>query len=317
MNPLRIVSLLSSATEMLYAIGLGENVVAVSHECDWPAEVVGKPRATISNIDSSRPSGDIDSQVRSRLAAGEPLYGVDADLIASLRPDLIVTQAQCDVCAVRLDDVRALIASQPELKATRLISLQPSRLDDILADILRLGEATGREVAARNYVAVLQASIERVRERVALELATHGRRRVAIIEWTEPLMLAGNWTPELVEIAGGTCPLTVAGHHSRYHDWSEIRAFDPEVVVVAPCGFDLRRSIEEAQALRQLPDWSATVAAQHKQIFALDGNAYLNRSGPRIVDTVEILAELFWGTSVPAPARQIGLTELVPRGGDS
>src|SRR5438128_971249 len=129
-SSLRIVSLISSATEMLYALGLGDNVVAVSHECGWPPEIAGKPRATTSEIDSNRPSGEIDVQVRSKLAAGEPLYGIDGDLIASLKPDLIVTQAQCDVCAVRLDDVQDLIASRPELSATHLVSLQPNRLDD-------------------------------------------------------------------------------------------------------------------------------------------------------------------------------------------
>jgi iron complex transport system substrate-binding protein len=302
---MRIVSLLSSATEMLYALGLGENCVAVSHECDWPPEVATKPRATRSAIDSTRPSGEIDDQVRCYLAAGEPLYAADGDLIASLRPDLIVTQAQCDVCAVRLNDVRAMIASRPELSATRLISLQPNRLEDIFADILRLGEATGRNVEAVKLVEALRARLERVQQRVKAGQAgsLSYKRRVAIIEWTEPLMLAANWTPELVEIAGGDCPLTTAGKHSGYHDWSDVAALDPEVIVVAPCGFGLERAIEEAKPLERWPGWFETSAARAGRIFAMDGNAYLNRSGPRIVDTVEILAELFWGVGVPTAAR--------------
>jgi iron complex transport system substrate-binding protein len=305
MTSLRIVSLLSSATEMLFALGLGESVVAVSHECDWPPEVAKKPRATTSAIDSSRSSGEIDLQVRTKLAAGEPLYGVDSDLIAAMRPELIVTQAQCDVCAVRLDDVRALIASRPELRATQLLSLQPNRLEDIFADLLRLGEATGRVDEATAYVAGLQKRIERVRQRVEHQLAGSGRRRVAIIEWTDPLMLAANWTPELVAIAGGCCPLTIAGEHSQYHAWSDVAAFDPEVIVVAPCGFDLARAIVEAETLKRLPGWAETAAARAGRVFALDGNAYLNRSGPRIVDTLEILAELFWGATTPPGAARI------------
>ena len=248
-SPLRIVSLISSATEMLYALGLGNQVVAVSHECDWPPEIAGKPRATISNIDTGRPSSEIDQQVKQKLAAGEPLYGIDADLIASLRPDLIVTQAQCDVCAVRLDDVRAMIATRPELQATKLVSLQPNRLGDIFQDLLRLGDATGQAAAAERFVAKLKARVDRVQQRVAGELQSQARRRVAIIEWTEPLMLAANWTPELVAIAGGDCPLTIAGEHSGYHAWPAVAAFDPEVIVVAPCGFDLPRSIHEARSV--------------------------------------------------------------------
>lgn len=305
MPPLRIISLISSATEMLYALGLGDRVVAVSHECDWPPEIAGKLRATFANIDAAQSSGEIDCQVKQKLVAGEPLYGIDADLIASLRPDLIVTQAQCDVCAVRLDDVRAMIATRPELRQTRLVSLQPKGLQEIFADIQRLGEATQRKSAAQKLVAALQSRVEMVRRQAAEQLAHHDRRRVAIIEWTEPLMLAGNWTPELVELAGGYCPLTAAGEHSRYHDWSEIAAFDPEVIVVAPCGFDLPRSVREAEPLELLPGWFDTPAAHAKRLFALDGNAYLNRSGPRIVDTLEILAELIWGSNVPAAARRL------------
>src|SRR4051812_42134302 len=206
MSSLRVVSLLSSATEMLYALGLGANVLAVSHECDWPPEVASKPRATSAAIDSSQPSGEIDEQVRRRLANGEPLYTVDAELISSLRPDLIVTQAQCDVCAVRLDDVQAMITGRPELATTRLVSLEPNRLEDIFSDLLRLGDATGRRYVAASCVAALQERVERARQRAIGEVTRAGRRRrVAIIEWVEPLMLAANWTPELVEIAGGEC----------------------------------------------------------------------------------------------------------------
>jgi iron complex transport system substrate-binding protein len=316
MNTPRIVSLLSSATEIVYALGLGEQVLAISHECDWPPEATHKPRATSSVVDSSRPSGEIDQQVKQLYEAGEPLYAIDVELIRSLRPNLIVTQAQCDVCAVRFDDVRALVESQPELTETRLLSLEPNRLDDIFRDIALVGEATGRRQEAKDFVTALRNRVAVVQAAAALQVAKLGRpKRVALIEWTDPIMLAANWNPELVTLAGGDCPLTPVGEASRYHSWDEVRQFDPEIMVIAPCGFALERAIVEAAGLERLPGWSETSAARENRVYAMDGNAYLNRSGPRIVDTLEILAELIWNTtSVVTPARRSAYAVL-PIGG--
>lgn len=288
---MRIVSLLSSATEMLYGLGAGGEVVAVSHECDFPADVSTKPRATFTNIDPSAPSGAIDVQVRELAAAGKPLYEIDVDVVVRAKPDLIVTQAQCDVCAVRYEDVLDLVRREPSLHDVPVFSLNPERLDDILADIVRLGEATSRQEAARQYVDGLYARIEVVRA-VTGGLPAERRRRTACIEWIDPPMMAGNWTPELIDLAGGVQPLAVAGRHSTYTPWDDVVRFDPEVVVVMPCGFDLERTVVEARRLAEFADWQTLRAVRDGRVYAVDGNALFNRSGPRIVDSLELLARL-------------------------
>lgn len=289
---MRIISLLSSATEMLCGLGLADVLLAVSHECDWPPEIVARPKATSSVIDSRQSSEAIDRQVKELLSRGLPLYRVDQELLASLRPELIVTQAQCDVCAVRYQDVVDSVATTPELAGAKVVALNPSSIDDVLSDIASLGHITGRASQAQTWLAELRGRIDRVRKSIDT-LSSAERPRTAIIEWTEPLMLAANWTPELLAWAGGDCPLVIQGQHSVYHNWTALAAFDPEVVIVAPCGFGLDRAIEEAHklALTQ-PVWNSLAAVRAGRVFAMDGNAYLNRSGPRLVDTLEILARI-------------------------
>ncbi len=243
----RIASLLASGTEILYGLDLGDRVVAVSHECDYPSSVAGKPRVTVSHV-AAPTSGAIDTQVREMLAAGHALYGIDAATLAALAPDLIVTQAQCDVCAVKYEDVLALVRDEPALRDTRVVALNPMTLADIFADIMRLGEATGAVRAAQKYLATLQNRVTAIREKTA-RLSPGDRPRVAAIEWIEPLMLAGNWMPELLELAGGVQPLKEHGHHSTYNDWQSVVDFDPQVVLVMPCGFDLARALVESDAL--------------------------------------------------------------------
>jgi iron complex transport system substrate-binding protein len=291
MKPPRIVSLLSSATEILCALGLEDSLLAVSHECDFPSSITGKPRATVSFIDSSQPSEQIDTEVKSRLGAGLPLYGLNEPLLRSLSPDLMVTQAQCDVCAIQYDDVLKLVASSPELSQTKVLALSPNSLEDILQDVLRVGEAVGLPDRARQFASSLHKRIEHVAS-LTHSLDISSRPRVICIEWVRPLMAAGNWTPELIELAGGQSGLATAREHSRYVTWREIIDFDPQVLLVAPCGFDLRRSEHEAQELPALPGWSAVSAVKADRVFVLDGNALLNRSGPRIVDSLELLAHL-------------------------
>lgn len=288
---MRIVSLLSSATEMLYGLGLGDDVTAVSHECDFPADVTTKPRATFTNIDASASSGAIDIQVRELAAAGQPLYEIDVGVVMRLKPDLIVTQAQCDVCAVRYEDVLDLVRREPTLRGVPVFSLNPQRLDDILTDIVRLGDATGRSEAAARYVAELHTRIEAVRVRTG-RLPAARRRRTACIEWIDPPMAAGNWTPELVDLAGGVQSFAVAGRHSTYTPWDDVVRFDPEVVVVMPCGFDLERTVVEARRLTEFAGWTTLRAVRDGRVYAVDGNALFNRSGPRIVDSLELLARL-------------------------
>lgn len=289
--PQRIVSLLSSATEILYGLGLGPQVVAVSHECDHPADVIQKPRATFSHIDSSASSGAIDVQVRELTAAGKSLYEVDGPLLLKLQPDLIVTQAQCDVCAVRFEDVLDLVEREPSLRGTPVFSLNPQYLEDVLKDVLRLGEVTGRDETAKLYVKMMRQRIAEVRLRTG-SLPAERRRRTACIEWIDPPMLAGNWTPELVELAGGMQMFAKAGQHSTYTPWDDVVRFDPEVIVVMPCGFDLERTIVEAQRLREFPHWQELQAVRDGRVYAVDGNALFNRSGPRLIESLELLAKL-------------------------
>ncbi|MEX2172881.1 MAG: cobalamin-binding protein [Pirellulaceae bacterium] len=297
---MRIVSLISSATEILFALGLGGQVVAVSHECDFPAAANRLPRATRSRIDSSRPSGEIDDQVKSLSLAGGPLYEIDGELLAGLAPDLIVTQSQCDVCAVRYADVLDLVQTVPSLRAARVLALNPQSLEEVLTDVCRVAQAAGAASLGDRLASALRARIEAVASQTA-RLSEAERPSVVCIEWTEPLMAAGNWTPRLIELAGGISGLAVAGRHSGYITWEAIRQFDPDVLLVAPCGFDLTRSVQEAAALTSLPGFAELNAVKCGRAFVIDGNAYLNRSGPRLVDSLEILAHLIQPQLFPRP----------------
>ena len=297
----RIASLLSAATEMLFALGLGDRVVAVSHECDWPPEANRLPRVTISHIAAAASSTAIDTQVRKLASSGKPLYGLDVDLLGQLAPDLIVTQQQCDVCAVSYTDVLAAVANDPRLAGCRVVALNPRGLGDVLADLRRVGEAAGAPDAAEQCIAALEARIEAVRQRTAM-LAASERPRFVCIEWCEPLMLAANWVPEIVELAGGQNGLSIGGRHSTYHAWPDVLTYDPEVIVVSPCGFDLSRTLEEAHSLaKNVPGWATMAAVRTGRVYAVDGNAYLNRSGPRLIDSLEILAHLLHPNLFAAP----------------
>jgi iron complex transport system substrate-binding protein len=291
MNELRIATLFSAGTEMLYALGLGNCVVAVSHECDWPEECKRLPKVTKSNVNAMAESGAIDAQVRELLASGAPLYEIDAALLAEVQPDLIVTQSQCDVCAVKYADVVQAVQTEPRLNGTRVLGLNPQSLGEVLDDSLRVGEAAGALDRAHEIVRGLKLRIDNVKVRTD-SIPPTLRPRVAMIEWTEPLMLAGNWVPELVELAGGRCELTPAGMHSRYFEWDEILAYDPQVIIVCPCGFDLQRAKLETERLSQRDGWLQLAAVRAGRVHAMDGNAYFNRPGPRLVESLERLAEL-------------------------
>ena len=313
--PQKIVSLISSATEILFAIGVGERVVAVSHECDYPAEANGRPRVTRSIVDSSQSSGVIDAQVRQLSASGAALYALDADFISKLCPDLIITQAQCDVCAVRYQDVLELVATDPCLRDASVLALNPRSLDDVFADILRIGRAAGVERDSERFAESLRMRVARIVSRTS-SIDVASRPRTICIEWIEPLMIAANWTPELVEMAGGAYGLSRGGH-STYSSWTDVIQYDPEVIVIAPCGFDLARSIPEARVLTSIDGWHRLSAVKSNRVHVIDGSAYLNRSGPRLVDSLEILAWLLqpqlsavngvpeFGCSVAAFARGI------------
>jgi iron complex transport system substrate-binding protein len=309
--PLRIASFLASGTEIICGLGLQDRLVAISHECDFPAKITDRPRVTFTRLDSHAASGQIDVQVRQLLAEGAPLYEIDVPQITALHPDLIVTQAQCDVCAVKYEDVLTLVRQEPALNATRVVSLNPQSLEDVFRDIERVGQAVDRVSRAREYVDELQARIEAVRSKTA-KLSAQERPRVACVEWIEPLMLAANWMPEIIDLAGGVQPFSIAGHHSTYNEWQQVVDFDPQVIVVMPCGFDLARTVIEAQTMARVPGWAGMSAVRAKRVYGVDGNAYFNRSGPRIVDSLEILAHLLHPQLFPEASLQGGSNASCP-----
>jgi iron complex transport system substrate-binding protein len=278
----RIVSLVPSATEMLFALGLGGEVVAVTHECDHPAAARELPQVTRDTLPPDLTAGQIDAAVRARTDQGEAIYGLDADALHALRPDLIVTQALCPVCAVSFDDVQS-IAQQIETHP-QVIALDPHTLGEVLGDVRTLAQATDRKNAGVALIHELAARIDRVR------LAVRGRRppRVAALEWLEPVYVAGHWTPQLIDYAGGIDVLGMAGEHSERRSWEEVAAAEADIVVVMPCGYDAPRAREEALTFRER---LATLGAG--EIVAVDAAAYFSRPGPRLVDGLELLGRVF------------------------
>src|SRR5579875_2540850 len=282
---MRIVSLVPSATEMLFALGLGEEVVAVTHECDYPEAARELPRITRDVLPAGLSSAEIDAAVKERTLAGQSIYELDTELLRDLRPDLIVTQALCSVCAVSHEDVRR-IASELE-SHPRVISLDPRTLGDART----LAEATDRQDAAVELVRDASARIDRVR------LATRRARRrprVAALEWLDPPFAAGHWTPQLIEYAGGEDVLGFPGEHSEERTWEEVRLAHPDVVVVMPCGFDAQLAYREAEMHR---DQLAAIGAG--EVVAVNAAAYFSRPGPRIVDGLELLAHILHPELVP------------------
>jgi iron complex transport system substrate-binding protein len=283
----RICSLLPSATEIVCALGLEDRLVAVTHECDYPAIAREKPAVTTSVISSETlTAGEIDLAVRDSLTEQATIYHLDAALLDELRPDLILTQDLCEVCAVGSNEVRQVVAGlavQPHV-----VSLEPSTLGDVLDSILLVGRLTGTLRRALQVV-------ERLREHIrAVEDAVRGRpvRRVLTLEWTDPPFVGGHWVPEMVALAGGEDVLGRVGEPSREVTWEEIAATDADIAIAMPCGFGLQRSVEEVTGAR-LPDaWNALPVVVEGRVFAVDGSSYFNRPGPRLVDGVEILAAI-------------------------
>jgi iron complex transport system substrate-binding protein len=287
---MRIVSLVPSATEMLFALGLGADLVAVTHECDYPQAAVELPKVTRDVLPAGLSSAEIDAAVKERVLAGQSIYELDAGALHELAPDLIVTQALCSVCAVSYDDVRAIaeeIDSQP-----LVISLDPHTVGEVLGDARTLAQATGAKDAAVELVAEAAARIDRIR------VATRDARRirVAALEWLDPPFAAGHWTPQLIAYAGGEDALGFAGESSQERSWEEIAAARPDVVVVMPCGYDAEIAHREAEMHR---DQLAAIGAG--EVVAVDAGAYFSRPGPRIIDGLELLAHILHPELVPQP----------------
>jgi iron complex transport system substrate-binding protein len=279
---MRIVSLVPSATEMLFALGLGSDLIAVTHECDYPPAALELPKITRDVLPAGLSTAQIDAAVKERTLAGDSIYELDIEMLHDLRPDLIVTQALCSVCAVSYDDVRAVaeeIDTQP-----MVVSLDPRTLGEVLGDARTLAEATDHREAAVDLVRDASDRIDRIR--VAARKA-RGRPRVAALEWLDPPFAAGHWTPQLVEYAGGEDVLGFPGENSEETTWQAVRAAQPDVVIVMPCGYDAEIAHREAEMHR---DQLAAVGAG--EVVAVDAAAYFSRPGPRLIDGLELLAAI-------------------------
>lgn len=288
MSGKRIVSLIASATEIVCALGFEKEIVGRSHECDYPLSVKSLPSCTEANLDSSVSSREIDNQVKKILQEALSVYRVKEDLLKDLRPDVIVTQTQCEVCAVSLSDVEKAVGEWVD-SSTNIVSLEPNSLEDVWHDIDKVARALEAPQRGARLIARLKSRIAETNRKAA----SLGRRpTIACIEWIDPLMAAGNWMPELVEMAGGENLFGEAGKHSPWMTWEELEAKDPEVIVVLPCGFDLGRTREEMGPLTARPGWSALRAVREERVCLTDGNQYFNRPGPRLAEAHEMLAEI-------------------------
>jgi iron complex transport system substrate-binding protein len=287
---MRIASLVPSATEMLFALGLGDSVAAVTHECDYPLGVEQLPHLTRSVIPEGLAPADIDAAVRERTGRGEALYELDEDTLAELDVDLIVTQAVCEVCAVSFDDVRAVAERLPT--KPEVISLDPSTLGEVLADIPRLAGAAGVPEAGEQLVEELGERLEAVER--AVEDAR--RPRVVALEWLDPVYIGGHWVPQMIELAGGEDALGLPGEKSRTAEWAEVEAAAPEVVISMPCGYYAEEAAAETMRWRR-----HLGLVGPRAVFAVDAAAYFSRPGPRLVDGVELLGHLLHPELVAAP----------------
>jgi iron complex transport system substrate-binding protein len=285
----RIVSLIASATEIVDALGQIGNLVGRSHECDYPESVKTLPVCTRPRVPVDGSSREIDRLVKEAARTSISIYDVFEDMLERLEPTHIVTQIQCEVCAVSLRDVEMAIARGMKSRP-QIVSLQPNSMADIWDDFRRVAGALGIPQHGEDVIRALQS-----RMRAAVSLAPKSPApRVACIEWIEPLMAAGNWTPELIALAGGINLFGEAGKHSPWMTWEELAAADPDVIIVAPCGFDLERTAQEMYWLTGRAGWRGLSAVQANRVYLADGNQYFNRPGPRVVETLEIVAEILW-----------------------
>ena len=280
------MSLLPSATEIVGALGAMEHLVGVTHECDWPPVVSSRARVTTSAVDSTRTPREIDTQVRELANAGTPLYALKERTIRDLHPDLILTQALCEVCAVHEGDVRSLASALSP--SPNVVALNATTLDAVLDDINRVGSALGLPEEAEELLDGLHARLNNVHH--TLKTAKAPRPRVALVEWCDPLFTGGHWIPDMIRRAGGTDVIGKSAERSRTMNAGELRDANPEIVIVAPCGYNLQRAATEARALLARDDWSW---ARTRAVWAIDANAFASRPGPRLVEGVEIMARMF------------------------
>lgn len=284
----RIVSLIASATEIVCALGFEKDLVGRSHECDFPESVRALPALSAPTFAIDQAGAAIDRSVKDRLRAGLSIYHVDVDQLQALRPDVIVTQSQCAVCAVSEADVQQALGDWPGSPPC-VVTLEPNSLADVWSDIARVAEALGAAERGPALVDGLRARMADIAARASVQKSSP---RVACVEWIEPLMAAGNWVPELVEMAGGENCFGIAGRHSPWMTFAQLAERDSDRIVVTPCGFDLARTRQEMAVLESREEWTQLRAVQAGNVFLTDGNQYFNRPGPRLVESLEILAEI-------------------------
>lgn len=285
----RVISLLSSATEIVCALDAESWLVGRSHECDYPHSIRGLPQCSRPLIDITGSSREIDLRVKNSARQGLSLYDVDSAMLQELRPDIILTQTQCEVCAVSLKDVEAALCDMLNSQAT-IVSLQPNSLADFFRDIRLIASALQIPERGEGLIHRLESRLADIRRLAEVQSS---RPTVACLEWLDPLMAAGNWVPELVRIAGGTNLFGTVGEHSPWMNWDELIAADPDVLVALPCGWDIEKATLELHDLARHPAWLSLRAVRANSVFVTDGNQYFNRPGPRLVESAEILAEIF------------------------
>jgi iron complex transport system substrate-binding protein len=307
---LRIVSLIASASEIIHALGLTPYQVGRSHECDYPAEILPLPICTKPSFPITGNSPEIDRLVKERLANALSVYEVFENELEKLQPTHIVTQTQCRVCAVSLEDVERALAGSLTTRP-KLVALEPNSLEDIWSDIRRVAIACGVAATGEEMVFGYQ---DRMRQISAEARRAPTKPRVACIEWHEPLMAAGNWVPELVDLAGAENLFGKPGVHSPWMSWQELVDADPDVIITMPCGFDLNRTRDEMYWLTDHPNWPKLRAVENGEVYLTDGNQYMNRPGPRVVESLQILAEILHPVQFEPKLKGPGWEQLNPNG---
>ena len=283
----RVLSLLSSTTEIIYALGCGDRLVGRSHECDYPEEVSELPICTIPKFNVDGTSREVDDEVKSLVQSALSIYYINEKLLKELKPDIIFTQSQCEVCAVSVSDVENALKNITGL-SSRVISVEPNSIEDIFNDILTIAEILNVRKKGKELVELIKAKIDST-EKIVYQKSSPS---VAAIEWIDPLMAAGNWVPQLIRVAGGKNLFGEAGKHSPWMKYNDLVEQDPEIIIVMPCGYDIKKSSIEIKTLESKKGWGSLKAVRNRNVYITDGNQFFNRPGPRIIESLEILLEI-------------------------
>jgi len=283
----RVLSLLSSTTEIIYALGCGDRLVGRLHECDYPTEVSELPICTIPKFNVDGTSREVDDEVKSLVQSALSIYYINEKLLKELKPDIIFTQSQCEVCAVSVSDVENALKNITGL-SSRVISVEPNSIEDIFNDILTIAEILNVRKKGKELVELIKAKIDST-EKIVYQKSSPS---VAAIEWIDPLMAAGNWVPQLIRVAGGKNLFGEAGKHSPWMKYNDLVEQDPEIIIVMPCGYDIKKSLIEIKTLESKKGWGSLKAVRNRNVYITDGNQFFNRPGPRIIESLEILLEI-------------------------